>query len=74
MTTFGALNEVSGQGYSYIVFYFDSPEHSNNSFARIAYDGSAEMTAPDEFQLHSSNGNRVSVPYVSGLINVSIKD
>ena len=74
LTTFGKLNEASGQDYSYMVFYFDSPENANASFARIAYDGSASMTAPDEFQMHSYNGNRVSVPYVTGLINISIKD
>eukprot|EP00486_Rosalina_sp_Unknown_P003079 CAMPEP_0201579054 /NCGR_PEP_ID=MMETSP0190_2-20130828/26299_1 /ASSEMBLY_ACC=CAM_ASM_000263 /TAXON_ID=37353 /ORGANISM="Rosalina sp." /LENGTH=123 /DNA_ID=CAMNT_0048012945 /DNA_START=143 /DNA_END=514 /DNA_ORIENTATION=- len=75
LTTFGKLNEVSGQDYGYMVFYFDTPENANASFSRIAWDGDAKLTAPDEFQMHANTyGNRVSVPYVTGLINISIKD
>ena len=74
LTTFGNLNEVSGQQYGYMVFYFDSAEHANASFTRIAYDGEAKMTAPDEYRVNNYNGARVSVPYVEGLINISIKE
>eukprot|EP01083_Nonionella_stella_P022348 61839_1 len=74
LTTFGNLNEVSGQDYSYMVFYFDSAAHANASFTRIAYDGRADMSADDEFQMHDYNaGHRVSVPEVAGLINISVK-
>eukprot|EP01084_Bolivina_argentea_P141144 248060_1 len=77
ITTFGSgLNEVSSQGFGKSTFYFDTPINANASFVRVQSSGlHVEMVADDEFQAYYASGfTSIALPYVTGLINVSVQD
>ena len=77
LTTFGALNSISAAYFGNIEFYFNSDVNANSSASRADLSCAVlTMVASDTFIVQTKSGcySEVALPYVTGIINVSLEE
>lgn len=76
ITTFGKLNALNARSYDRLEFYFDTSINANSSYYRLISEceSSSLVTLDTIASIQENCEARLSLPYVTGLINVSMQD